>query len=127
MALFLGAIAVAHYAAGRYGQAIERSLEAQRLRPGFQGFRRLLCVSLAQAGRIDEARSLLVTIRREQSNLSFAWIRANVPYQTFGGLPKGGARRCLEGWGSVRVPKGSRHERSELDGGTNYRSRLDPG
>jgi TolB-like protein len=82
MALFLGAIAVAHYAAGRYGQAIERSLEAQRLRPGFQGSRRLLCVSLAQAGRIDEARSLLVAIRREQSNLSFTWIRANVPYQT---------------------------------------------
>src|SRR5262245_6822094 len=37
MALFLAAIAVAHCAAGRYGQAIERSLEAQRLRPGFQG------------------------------------------------------------------------------------------
>jgi TolB-like protein len=30
MALFLGAIAVAHYAAGRYAEAIERSLEAQR-------------------------------------------------------------------------------------------------
>jgi hypothetical protein len=81
MALFLGAIAVAHYAAGRYGQAIERFL-AQRLRPGFQGSRRLLCVSLAQAGRVDEARSLLLTIRREQPNLSFAWIRTNVPYQT---------------------------------------------
>ena len=74
--------AVNHYAIGRYEQAIERSLEAQRLRPGFPGSRRLLCVSLAPAGRIDEAPSLLVTIRREQSNLSFAWIRANVPYQT---------------------------------------------
>lgn len=82
MALFLGAIAVAHYAAGRYGEAIERSLEAQRLRPGFQGSRRLLCASLAQAGRIDEARTLLETIRREQPQLSLAWIRANVPYQT---------------------------------------------
>jgi hypothetical protein len=41
-----------------------------------------LCVSLAQAGRIGAARSLLVTIRREQSNLSLAWIRPNVPYQT---------------------------------------------
>jgi TolB-like protein len=82
MALFLGAIAVAHYAAGRYAQTIERSLEAQRLRLGFQGSRRLLCASLAQAGRIDEARSLLATIRREQPQLSLAWIRANVPYQT---------------------------------------------
>jgi TolB-like protein len=82
MALFLGAIAIAHYAAGRYAEAIERSLEAQRLRPGFQGSRRMLCASLAQAGRIDEARSLLATIRGEQSQLSLAWIRANVPYQT---------------------------------------------
>src|SRR5262245_58466922 len=35
-----------------------------------------------RAGRVDEARSLLVDIRREQPNLSFAWIGANVPYQT---------------------------------------------
>ncbi len=82
MALFLGAIAVAHYAAGQYDETIERSLEAQRLRPGFQGSRRLLCASLAQAGRIDEARSLLATIQAEQPQLSLAWIRANVPYQT---------------------------------------------
>jgi TolB-like protein len=82
MALFLGAIAVAHFAAGRYGEAIDRSLEAQRLRPGFQGSRRLLCASLAHAGRVDEARSLLPTIRSEQPQLSLAWIRANVPYQT---------------------------------------------
>lgn len=82
MALFLGAIAVAHFAAGRYAETIERSLEAQRLRPGFQGSRRLLCASLAQAGRVEEARSLLATIRSEQPQLSLAWIRANVPYQT---------------------------------------------
>jgi TolB-like protein len=82
MALFLGAIAVAHYTAGRYAEAIERSLEAQRLRPGFQGSRRLLCASLAQAGRIEEAQSLLETIRREQPLLSLDWIRTNVPYQT---------------------------------------------
>ena len=82
MALFLGAIAVAHYAAGRYVQTIECSREAQRLRPGFQGSRRLLCASLAQAGHIDEARSLLATIRREQPQLSLTWIGSNVPFQT---------------------------------------------
>lgn len=65
MALFLGAISVAHYTAGRYAEAIEHSLEAQRLRPGFQGSRRLLCASLAQAGRVEEARSLLAVICRE--------------------------------------------------------------
>jgi TolB-like protein len=82
MALFLGAIAVAHFTAGRYAEAIDRSREAQRLRPGFQGSRRLLCASLANAGRVDEARSLLVALRSEQPELSLTWIRANVPYQT---------------------------------------------
>jgi len=42
----------------------------------------LLCASLAQAGRLEEARSLLATIRGEQPQLSLAWIKANVPFQT---------------------------------------------
>lgn len=74
----LGAIAVAQNAAGRYAETMERSLGAQRLRPGFQGSRRLLCASLAQAGRVDEARSLLATVRGEQGELSLSWIRVNV-------------------------------------------------
>jgi TolB-like protein len=82
MALFLGAIAVAHYTARQFTEAVDRSLEAQRLRPGFQGSRRLLCASLAQTGRLDEARALLAMVRHEQPQLSIAWIRANVPYQT---------------------------------------------
>jgi len=82
MALFLGAIAVAHYAAGRYVEAAQYTTEALRLRPGFQGAQRLRCASLAQAGRIDEARSLLAAARLQQPQLSIAWIRANVPYQT---------------------------------------------
>jgi hypothetical protein len=40
------------------------------------------CASLAQAGRVDEARSHLATLRSEQPQLSMDWIRANVPYQT---------------------------------------------
>ena len=82
MALFLGAIAVAHYTAGRYSEALQYSVEAQRLRPAFQGSQRLLCASLAQLGRVDEARTLLATVRREQPQLSLDWIRASVPYQT---------------------------------------------
>jgi len=82
MALFLGAIAVAHYTAGRYNAALGTTLEAQRLRPGFLGSRRLLCASLAQLGRVEEARAVLDQLRGEQPELSIAWIRANVPYQT---------------------------------------------
>jgi hypothetical protein len=53
-----------------------------QLRPGFQGAQRLHCASLAQTGRIDEARSYLEIIRREQPQLSIDWIKASVPYQT---------------------------------------------
>ena len=53
-----------------------------RLRSDFQGVQRLYCASLAQAGRIDEARVLLATVRQRQPQLSIEWLRANVPYQT---------------------------------------------
>jgi TolB-like protein/Flp pilus assembly protein TadD len=82
MALFLGGIAVAHFTASQFEEAIHFSLQAQRLRPGFQGSRRLLCASLAHSGRLDEARSLLAMIKREQPQLSIDWIRASVPWQT---------------------------------------------
>ena len=82
MALFLGAIAVAHYTAGRYAEAAHFTAEALRLRPGFQGAQRLRCASLAQAGRVEEARLWLATARSQQAELSIDWIRASVPYQT---------------------------------------------
>jgi TolB-like protein len=82
MALFLGAMAVAHYTAGRFTEAVRYTAEALRLRPGFQGAQRLRCASLAQAGLVDEARTFFATVRREQPQLSIDWIRASVPYQT---------------------------------------------
>jgi TolB-like protein len=82
MALFLGGIAVAHYGAGRYADALRVSEDIMRLRPGFQGAQRLHCASLAQTGRIDEARAYLDIVRREQPQLSIEWIKASVPYQT---------------------------------------------
>jgi hypothetical protein len=57
-------------------------MQAARLRPGFQGAQRLRCASLAQMGRLEEARTLLRTVRQQQPQLSLEWIRANVPYQT---------------------------------------------
>jgi TolB-like protein/DNA-binding winged helix-turn-helix (wHTH) protein len=82
MAFFLGGIAVAHYTGGRFGEAVRCTTEALRLRLGFQGAQRLRCASLAQAGRLEEARSFLACIRRQQPQLSVEWIRASVPYQT---------------------------------------------
>jgi TolB-like protein/Flp pilus assembly protein TadD len=82
MAMFLGGIAVAHYTAGRFSEAAQYTREILRLRPGFQGAQRLRCASLAQAGSVDEARALLAALRREQPELSIAWIKGSVPYQT---------------------------------------------
>jgi tetratricopeptide (TPR) repeat protein len=82
MPIFVGAIAVAHYCAGRYAEAARYAEEQLRLRPGFRGGQRLRCASLAQAGRIDEAREFLKLVRSEQPQLSIAWIKASVPYQT---------------------------------------------
>jgi TolB-like protein len=82
MAFFLGGIAIAHYTAGRFAESDRCAEEALRLRPGFQGAQRMRCASLAQLGRIDEARSFLATVRREQPRISIEWIRASVPYQT---------------------------------------------
>jgi TolB-like protein/Flp pilus assembly protein TadD len=82
MALFVGPISVAHYVAGRYAEAVRFASEALRLRPDFLGVQRLYCASLAQAGRLDEARTLLAGVRRQQPQLSIEWIRASVPYQT---------------------------------------------
>ena len=40
------------------------------------------CASLAQMGELEAARKFLATVRLEQPQLSLAWIRASVPYQT---------------------------------------------
>ena len=83
IALFRGGISIAHYTARRFDLALRFTEENLRLRPGFQGAQRLHCASLAQAGRIDEARTLLSVLRRShRPPLTIAWVRENVPYQT---------------------------------------------
>jgi TolB-like protein/Flp pilus assembly protein TadD len=81
-AMFLGGITVAHYLAGRYAEAFETSEQLLRLRPGFHGAQRLRCASLAQMGRLEEARQSLAAVRLEQPQLSVDWIKSSVPYQT---------------------------------------------
>ena len=82
MARTLGGIGVAHYLAARYEDAVRISADSLRLRPGFHGGQRLHCASLAQAGRLKEARALFAKLRVDQPQLSAKWIRLNVPYQT---------------------------------------------
>jgi tetratricopeptide (TPR) repeat protein len=82
MAMFFGGIAVAHYTASRYDEALHYSDELLRMRPGFQGAQRLRCAALAQLGMIAEARQFLAQVMIGQPELSLQWIRESVPYQT---------------------------------------------
>ena len=73
--------------------------EALRLRPGFQGAQRMRCASLAQAGRIDEAR----TISRDGATRAAGDIdrmdqgqRSLSDARTVGALPGGYAEGGLE-------------------------------
>ena len=83
MARFMGGMAIAHYTARRFEDTIKLTRDNLRIRPGFQGAQRLHCASLAQAGRIHEARAYLSTIcQTHQPPLTIEWVRNNVPYQT---------------------------------------------
>jgi TolB-like protein len=83
MARFMGGMAIANYTARRFGEAARLTRENLRLRPGFQGAQRLHCASLAQAGRIEEARAYLSIVRQtHRPPLTIEWVRNNVPYQT---------------------------------------------
>ena len=79
-AAFNMALAVAHYLAGRYNEAIGFCRKALQERHGWTGAHRLYVASLAQAGQIDEARTALQRLRELQPNISVAWIEQNVPY-----------------------------------------------
>ena len=79
-AFFYSGTGVAHYMAYRYDEAVEWARNAIRERPGFTAGRRMLCASLAQAERTDEANEEMATLRRLQPNLSITWIEQHVPY-----------------------------------------------
>jgi TolB-like protein/Flp pilus assembly protein TadD len=79
-AFFYSGTGVAHYYAHRYDEAVEWARNAVRERPGFTASRRILCASLAKAGRIGEAKEEMVALRTMQPNLSIAWIKEHVPY-----------------------------------------------
>jgi tetratricopeptide (TPR) repeat protein len=79
-AFFYSGTGVAHYYACRFDEAVEWIRNAVRERPGFTASRRILCASLAQAGRIDEAHEEMATLRTMQPDISIAWIEQHVPY-----------------------------------------------
>jgi hypothetical protein len=77
--LFKTGMGQAHYQAGRYAEAVKYSQDAVHQRPDYLGAHRQLCASLAQAGRLEEARAALGRLKQVQPNISRAWIAQNLP------------------------------------------------
>ncbi len=79
-AFFYSGTSVAHYYARRYEDAIDWGRKAIMERPGFTAAHRILCASLAQAGRGEETRKAMAKLRELQPNVSILWIGQHVPY-----------------------------------------------
>ena len=74
-------IAVAHFAAGRYAEAAHTRGSAAPA-SGISGRATSAVRKPGPAGRVEEARSFWPRYDVSSPQLSIAWIRANVPYQT---------------------------------------------
>ncbi len=79
-AVFNTGLAIAHYLAGRFAEAVEYSRETLQQRSAFTPGHRIYVASLAQNGQIDEARAALAGLKEAHPDLSIAWIESNVPY-----------------------------------------------
>jgi adenylate cyclase len=77
---FYSGLAVSHYMAARYDEAVHCARQGIQLRPGIANNYRILCASLGQAGLVDEAETAMRQLRQLQPDLSVAWIRQSVPY-----------------------------------------------
>jgi TolB-like protein/tetratricopeptide (TPR) repeat protein len=79
-AFFYAGIAAAHYLAGRYEDAVAWAQKATQLRPTAPNAYRILCASLGQLGRIDDAETALHALKKVQPEISLAWAKQAVPY-----------------------------------------------
>jgi TolB-like protein/cytochrome c-type biogenesis protein CcmH/NrfG len=79
-AFFCSGTSVAHYYGGRYDEAVSWARTAIQLRPEFTAAHRILCASLAMAGREQETRAAMGRLRELQPNVSIEWIKQYVPY-----------------------------------------------
>ena len=79
-AIFNMTIAVAHYLAGRYPEAVTFGRKSIQQRTQFTSGHRIYIASLAQAGQIEEAREALARVKELFPEMSIAWIKQYVPY-----------------------------------------------
>jgi Flp pilus assembly protein TadD len=80
IAIFYSGMGTANYYAHRYDEAIEWCRKGIRERPGYTAVHRILCASLAMAGRTEDTEAAAATLRQLQPNISIAWMEQHVPY-----------------------------------------------
>ena len=80
IAFFYAGMCAAHYFARRFDEAVEWGRKSIQQRPGFIPGHRILCASLAQAGRMEELDAAMARVRELQPNISMAWLEEHVPY-----------------------------------------------
>ena len=77
--VFMIGVGQAHYQARRYDDAVKHTQNALQQRPEHFGALRQLSASLAQAGRLEEARATLERLKQLQTDASLAWVNENLP------------------------------------------------
>ena len=80
IAFFYAGMCAAHYFARRFDEAVEWGRKTIQQRPGFIAGHRILCASLAQAGRTEELRAAMARLLELQPTISITWIEEHVPY-----------------------------------------------
>jgi TolB-like protein/Tfp pilus assembly protein PilF len=80
IAFFYAGMCAAHYFARRFDEAVEWGRKSIQQRPAFIPGHRILCASLAQAGRTEELRVAMARVHELQPNISIAWLEEHVPY-----------------------------------------------
>jgi len=80
IAFFYSGMCAAHYFGRRFDEAVEWGRKTIQQRPGFIAGHRILCASLAQAGKTEELRVAMARLLELQPNISIAWIEEHVPY-----------------------------------------------
>jgi TolB-like protein/class 3 adenylate cyclase/tetratricopeptide (TPR) repeat protein len=79
--LFNANLAIAHYLAGHFTEAVAYGRKAVQQRASFTGGLRIYVASLAQAGQLEEAREALGQLKGFQPDISIAWVEENIPYK----------------------------------------------
>jgi TolB-like protein/class 3 adenylate cyclase/Tfp pilus assembly protein PilF len=80
IAFFYAGMCAAHYFARRFNEAVEWGRKSIQQRPGFIAGQRILCASLAQAGRTEELRAAMARLHELQPDITIAWLEEHVPY-----------------------------------------------